>query len=103
VIYIFWSSANLEEAKRVVRGLVETRLIACASLFPVTSIYRWEGKVEEGQEVKVVLKTQAKHFAKVEVYILEHGSYKVPEIVSVEVSSAHPAYLKWLTQSTKEM
>lgn len=100
MIYIFWSSANLEEAKRVVRELVEKQLIACASLFPVTSIYRWEGKVEEGAEVKVVLKTQAKHFAKVEAYILEHGSYEVPEIVSVAVSSVCSPYLKWLTQNT---
>ena len=73
LIYIFWTCRDKQEVKRIVHGLLDQRLIACASIFPeVESIYRWEGKIEESQEVKVILKTAALHFNAVQSYIQEH-------------------------------
>ena len=99
MIYVFWTCANPEEAKKIARGLLERRWFACASILPaVESVYRWEGNVEESKEAKVILKTKRELFADIRDYILKHGSYQVPEISAVKVEIANPSYLKWLEE-----
>lgn len=98
--YIFWSCPSAEEAKRLIIGLLENKMIACASIVPVTSLYKWEGEVKETKEVKVILKTREGNFSSIAEYIALEGSYKVPEIASVKVSEASEAYVSWLLEET---
>lgn len=100
MIYIFWACRDAAEAKRIIRSLLEKRLIACASILPIESLYRWEGKVEESLEVKVLLKTQPYHFSAIQTHIETNCSYEVPEIVQVEISKVNPRYLNWVIEET---
>jgi len=101
MIYIFWSCKDADEAKRIIHALLNKHLIACASILPeVKSIYRWEGKIEESREAKVILKTVGKHFEAISRLIQEQCSYEVPEIVQVDVAKASPRYLSWVGQET---
>lgn len=101
VIYIFWTCRDKQEAKKIIHGLLDQRRIACASIFPeVESIYRWEGNIEESQELKVILKTTLKHFDAVQSYIQAHCSYEVPEILQVDIPQGNPRYLAWVVQET---
>lgn len=101
MIYIFWTCRDKTEAKKIVHELLNKRLIACVSIFPeVESIYRWEGKIEESQEVKVILKTQLTHFDAVQSYIQTHCSYEVPEILQVDIAQGNPSYLSWVAEET---
>lgn len=101
IIYVFWTCRDSKEAKRIIHQLLEKHLIACASLFPnVTSIYGWEGKVEESEEVKVILKTVPEHFSKILSHIATHGSYQVPEVSQIDVGLANPTYCDWVMQET---
>ena len=60
---VLTATASLEEAKKIARALVETRLAACVNIVPkIESVYRWEGKVEEGQEYLLLIKTTAESF-----------------------------------------
>lgn len=100
MIYIFWSCRDQLEAKKIIHGLLEKQLIACASIFPeITSIYRWEGNIEESLEVKVILKTLPQHFDHAQSYIQKECSYEVPEIVHVDIVNANSAYLSWVTDN----
>src|SRR5262245_44847326 len=101
MIYIFWTCKSIEEAKTIIHHLLDLCLIACASVLPeVESIYRWEGKIEEGKEAKVILKTQAKHFEAICHVIQKMGSYEVPEISQVDVTKANPDYFSWVLKET---
>ena len=101
MIYIFWSCRDKIEAKKIIHQLLNQRLIACASIFPgVESIYRWAGKIEESEEVKVILKTDPKHFDSIHKMIQTHGSYEVPEIVQIDISRGNSRYLSWIGQET---
>ncbi len=101
MIYIFWTCRDKVEAKQIIRALLEKRWIACASIFPeVESIYRWEGKVEESVEVKVILKTEDQHFDAIQSYIQSHCSYEVPEIIQVNIAGGNPGYLSWVREET---
>lgn len=101
-VYIFWTCRNLEEGKKIARGLLEKKLVACASFIPhVESLYRWEGRIEEGKEVKAILKTRRSLFEKIRTSILEQCSYEVPEIVEIPLERIHPPYRDWLLQETR--
>ena len=100
MIYIFWSCQNKEEAKKVINHLLEKRFIACASIFPVESFYLWKGNIAQGEEVKVVFKTEKSLYSSVEKEILLFCSYEVPEIIQIDVSQGYKPYLSWIAQET---
>lgn len=101
MIYIFWTCRDIVEAKAIIHALLDRRLIACASILPeVESIYRWEEKIEESKETKVIMKTQELHFDAIQHYIQANCTYKVPEILQLAISRGNPAYLKWVTDET---
>ena len=101
MIYIFWTCRDEIEAKQIIYKLLDQRLIACASLLPkIESIYRWQGKIEESQEVKVIIKTLSQHFDAIQNYIQMHSTYEVPEILQVDIAQGNPSYLQWITQES---
>ena len=80
--------------------LVETGLAACVNLVPgLTSIYRWQGKVQRDAEVLLVIKTRHDRFAALSAAVRERHPYELPEIIAVPLSAGLPAYLDWINQS----
>jgi periplasmic divalent cation tolerance protein len=93
---------SLEEGRRIARELVERRLAACVNLVPeLTSVYRWEGAVEEAEEVLLVMKTTEARLAALEAAVRELHSYEVPEFVALRVEAGSRPYLKWLLDSVE--
>jgi periplasmic divalent cation tolerance protein len=86
------------EARRIVLALVEKRLAACGNILesPVSSIYRWKGKIERAKEYLVVLKSTRGAFAELEREVTRMHSYDVPEIVAIPVKDGSRKYLKWV-------
>ena len=100
--YIFWTSANLDEAKKIAHLLLSEKLIACASIIPhVISLFEWKGKIEEANEVKVLLKTKKVHYDAIRTIIQNHTSYDVPEIIFIAWDGVNQSYLDWIASSTK--
>ena len=88
------------EAQALADQLLNEHLIACANFVgPVRSRYRWEGEIEEGREILLVLKTRASLFARVRDRIAELHSYDVPEVLEFRADSGLPAYLSWVAES----
>jgi periplasmic divalent cation tolerance protein len=96
-IIVITTTESEDEAKQIARGLVEERLAACVQIAgPITSIYRWEGAVEEAAEYLCLVKTRADLFERVEAAIRDRHSYDLPEIIAVPVERGSEAYLDWL-------
>ncbi|PYP16728.1 MAG: divalent-cation tolerance protein CutA [Gemmatimonadetes bacterium] len=87
------------DARTLVRGLVEERLVACGTVLPAASIYRWEGAVHEEEEVVVLLKTDASKWDALAAAVHERHPYKVPELLAFPAEAGSPAYLSWLKGS----
>jgi periplasmic divalent cation tolerance protein len=88
-------------ARALARGLVEQRLAACVNISPaVQSIYRWQGAIEEANEVMLLIKTTLRHYDELEAAIRHVHPYEVPEIIAVPITTGLPAYLEWIEQQT---
>lgn len=88
-------------AHALAERLVNARLAACANvLAPCTSIYRWQGAVEQAEETPLLLKTSAERYAALEAAIRAEHPYELPEIVAVPVVRGLPAYLAWVAAET---
>jgi periplasmic divalent cation tolerance protein len=100
-ITILTTVATADEAVTLVRALLERRLIACGTLVPgARSLYRWEGKIADEQEVLVVLKTRAARLESLRAAFGELHPYKVPELLALPVSAGHDKYLAWINKET---
>src|SRR5207245_1061165 len=101
-LLVFTTLPNADKAADVARALVEERLAACANLLPaVRSIYRWEGKIQDDNEVLVLFKTRAENVERLKARILELHPYEVPEVLAVPIESGYQAYLEWLENQTR--
>lgn len=93
--------ASAEEAVALVRSLLERRLVACGTLLPgARSLYRWNDKVADEQEVVVLLKTRSARLALLEEAFAELHPYKVPELLAVPVEAGLAKYLGWINAET---
>ena len=97
---VLTTASSEEEARKIAHHLVERSLAACVNLVPqITSIYRWQGKVEEAREWLLIVKTTAAAFAQVRDTIAEFHSYDVPECISLPIEDGSQNYLQWIGES----
>ncbi len=84
-------------------GVIERRLGACAQLSgPITSTYRWEGRIETSQEWRLIIKTTPEQRDSLVAYLQEHHPYTLPEISEHPVSWIEPEYLRWVHQQASQ-
>jgi periplasmic divalent cation tolerance protein len=99
-VVVLMTASTQEEGVRIARTLVEEELAACCNVIgSVTSIYRWQGKVEEAQEVQVLIKTFAERFNALRQRVVELHSYDVPELIALPITEGLPEYLDWMRES----
>ena len=104
IVTVYAVFASDEEARLIARRLVEERLAACVNILgPCRSIYRWEGRIEESDEVAALFKTGAGRADALIARLAELHSYEVPAAVVWEIGSARPAYSDWVESETTKV
>jgi periplasmic divalent cation tolerance protein len=104
IVTVYATFPDAGKAARIARALVEERLAACANLLgPCRSIYRWEGKVEETQEVAALFKTTRAGAEPLLARLAELHSYDVPAAVVWPIAEAVPAYAEWVTSEVRKV
>lgn len=88
------------EAEKLIRGVLEQRLAACAQRTPIQSDYWWQGNLEHSHEVKVEFKTRAALVEALKAYILNNHSYQTPQVLVYEITGGNPTYLRWIDDET---
>jgi periplasmic divalent cation tolerance protein len=92
---------DAERAQSLARALVDERLAACVTIVPgARSVYRFEGKVHEEDEVLCLVKTRPAVFDRLRERILALHPYDVPELLAFAVDDGSPTYLDWVRAST---
>ena len=95
------TAGSREEALRIARALVEERLAACANLIQgVTSIYRWEGAIQQDAEVALLAKTRSDLVPRLTERVVEMHSYDCPCVVALPIEGGNQAFLDWIAAET---
>lgn len=89
------------DATTLARTLVEERLAACVNLLPpMTSVYRWQGKVEQDRELQIVIKTTADRVPALQTRLRQLHPYELPEFLVIDATGSE-AYLAWVGESAR--
>jgi periplasmic divalent cation tolerance protein len=100
-VVVLSTAGSREEAERIASALVDERLAACVNVVDgVTSIYRWQGKVERAAEVLLVIKTRRASSSRLMARLGELHSYDVPEAIVLPIAAGSRPYLQWLLAET---
>lgn len=92
---------NSSVAEKIASLLVDQKLAACVNIIPsVKSIYSWNGKIEQNEEVLMMIKTRSSLVEKLTESVKANHPYECPEVISVPISSGFGPYLKWISEST---
>ncbi|HEY4838648.1 MAG TPA: divalent-cation tolerance protein CutA [Candidatus Acidoferrales bacterium] len=103
-IVVLVTCKSKAEARSIATALVKKRLAACGNILesPVSSIYRWKGKIERAKEYLLILKSTRTAFAALEREVTRLHSYDVPEIIAVPVAHGSQKYLAWIAENVGE-
>ena len=100
-IQVMTTTDKREDAERIARALVEARLAGCVQIVgPMTSIYRWKGKIETAEEWLCLVKSREELYGAIEAAIRSLHPYETPEIIALPIAAGSRDYLDWLERRT---
>jgi periplasmic divalent cation tolerance protein len=101
VLFIYVTVPSAIEAEKIAHAVVSEHLAACANIIPgMKSVYRWQGKIEQRDEVVLILKTQEKLFPAVEARVKALHGDETPCIVALPVAMGNEDFLRWIIAET---
>jgi periplasmic divalent cation tolerance protein len=101
-VFVYTTYPSIVEAEAAGRALVERRLCACVNILPgMVSYYRWQGAIERGDEVVMIIKTRAELAEAVRAAVKQMHSYTTPAILVLPIESVDPDYRAWIEAQTQ--
>ncbi|MDG4576113.1 MAG: divalent-cation tolerance protein CutA [Defluviicoccus sp.] len=98
---MYSTAPTKDEALRIARTVVDERLAACANVIAgVTSMYWWEGSVQEDVEAVIIMKTRADLVEALTSRVRDLHSYQCPCVVAVPIEGGNAEFLHWITAET---
>ena len=101
MIIIYITCKNKSEAEKIANHLLKNKLIACANIFPINSLYKWKGKLQKDKEYVLLAKTLKSKAKEVEKEVKKIHSYDIPCIIKKEVT-ANKEYMRWIKNEVKK-
>jgi periplasmic divalent cation tolerance protein len=100
-VVVLVTCASRREASRIARSVVTRKLAACVNVLdaPVHSVYRWKGKIEQGREFLLIIKSSKGRLAALRDEVERLHSYDVPEFIALPIVGGSSRYLAWLGDS----
>jgi len=100
---VFVTVPDEETAEKISRDIVQNGLAACVNIIKdIRSIYMWEGKLEDGKELLLMIKTSSSAFKKLKDRIKTLHPYSVPEVIAIDVIDGNKDYINWVLEETSK-
>ncbi|HKS32345.1 periplasmic divalent cation tolerance protein [Enterobacter sp. BIGb0383] len=101
-VVVLCTAPDEATAQDLAAKVLAEKLAACVTLLPgATSLYYWEGKLEQEYEVQMLLKTTVQHQQALLDCLKSHHPYKTPELLVLPVTHGDNDYLSWLNASLR--
>lgn len=95
MVLIYITSPSRQKSREMASHLISRRLIACANIFEMESIYRWKGDVANEPEFVLLAKSTEDKYEEIKSEIESVHPYDVPCIIRIPVE-ANKEYLGWV-------
>ena len=96
------TTSTKEDAGKIAAALVEERLAACVQIVePITSVYRWQGAIEEEKEILLLIKTTRDLVPSIAALLDRIHPYDVPELIATPITDGSSAYLSWREENVR--
>ena len=97
ILMVMSNAPNKESAHALARTLVEAKLAACVNVLPgVQSVYRWQGQIEQADEVTLLIKTTRQQYPQLQQTLVSAHPYDVPELIAWPITEGYAPYLQWV-------
>lgn len=101
-VVILCTAPDEATAQELAALVLAEKLAACVTLLPgATSLYYWEGKMEQEYEVQMLLKSDIEHQEALLACLKSHHPYQTPELLVLPVTHGDSEYLSWLYASLR--
>ena len=101
VLLVLTNLPDREAAEKLASAVIKERVAACVNILGAcTSVYRWQGVIENAQEIPLLIKTTGARYAALETVIRRLHPYELPEIIAVPLTQGLPGYLQWVGDET---
>jgi len=101
VLIVLVTVPSQQEAAKISEAVVNQKLAACVNILPpMTSIFRWQGKVRKSRETLLIIKTTGRRYPRLEEMICSMHSYEVPEIIALKVDKGLNQFIGWVEMET---
>lgn len=101
ILIVMSNAPDTATAQALARALVEAKLAACVNILPaVQSIYRWQGDIQQADEVTLLIKTTRQHYPQLQQALVAAHPYDLPEVVAWPLSAGYAPYLQWVATET---
>jgi periplasmic divalent cation tolerance protein len=102
-VLVLVTAPDIKTARALAKAILSVRLAACVNLLPkIESHYWWEGKIERGAEVLMLIKTRKDRLKKLEKEIVARHPYDTPEFLVLPIADGNKRYLDWLSSSVSK-
>jgi periplasmic divalent cation tolerance protein len=97
IVSVYMTTVDKTEARVIGKALIESNLAACVNIIDnMTSLYRWEGKLQEDQETVLIAKTTEEKIRDLKKKVVSIHSYDCPCILTLPVSDGHEPFMNWI-------
>lgn len=101
-IELILTCGSWQEAQRIADALLEKHFVACVEFIPVKSRYHWKQKLEEAEEVRLIMQTRADYFAKIEAVVKKLHSYETPNLHAIPIAETTDEIRAWLEEEAND-
>lgn len=97
---VLTTCATEDDARTIIKAILEKKLAACIQTFPINSFYSWKGEVCNDAEICLFIKCNVKKYEEIEVTIKQNHTYELPEIILLPINAGFTDYLNWIDEVT---
>src|SRR5258705_4264809 len=97
------TAPDLKTARKLAKACLDSHAAACVNIIPrLESHYWWQGKIEQGKELVLLIKTTRERLRDLEQRVLANHPYDTPEFVVPPIEAGNNRYPAWISDSVKE-
>lgn len=95
MVFIYTTCKDVEQAKDLGKRIMKARIATCVNIWPINSMYWWEGALREGSEAVLIVKTNESKMAEIEAFLSKNHDYSVPVVAAFTIDRINREYREW--------